>query len=1055
MQLAERNAKLIELAEATAVASVDPQTGAPVGALSPDNVAVRGHTIPAVPVDGGIYEVTFEMKTAPDHAVTVNIHVSKGPLPIINATTPIVIWTGDPAERAAYAPNALLPSEFKIMDGVRAWDADDLALEITNQVTISYNSGTKHPDGLPYDANGNLVNPEDDTYQITYRILNSASNSAIANRAIVVTSNKVVIGDYAVGAYDFVVTRTEVENATSVPLKNALVEAQSYASAERLRLGDSDPAGTTIPIPVPVDIRNLGGFSDQLNGNLTRDFTITIGAVTQVPPFEGDPLIDVNAKVIDKQVIARDGNVDAKTHYAVAANNVRRTTLETTTGITNLGMDEFIAGTAYPVAYEITGASKSGFIKTASIDYVIVENNIPSPVVPGQYTVKFTPVGQPTVICTVTYDIYGTPPEIDFATGTTAYDSGSPLVIRQTPGESHVLTDAEMKAKMTVYDGQDGDIKGALGSYPLLGADVGTAWIIAGGVSAINTQNVGVYSVTYTATDSDGMQATATRAIVVTDDRYVIEKGDPLDPSDGIIIGAQNFVVKASAVDPNVNVVRSKARAFAYNENGTPVGSTNLYIDPWPVANYVQNAYPGTYDFTFKVQNRIGSKTIHGFVVDADVIYDGGQDEQYSLTLSHFAKNIEEAQAMVDSGDLHGAEILASDATIYYLVDGAPEARPYVITDNGFPGNPTAQGAWDIRIAIERSVGGVYDPANPKYIPTATGTIRGTVSQGGLPILEVTTPIEVQQGASFNLFGGVSLRDAEDGDPLNNGALDPATNLHVEYTLLPAGQTAVNTDVPGIYGITYSFEDSDNNPVEEKRVVVVNDGHYTVSTTDRGRILYANSFLIRSIDVSAQASQRNGQIKDKAYVALYDGVTGDQVDSGVVTVPENDGYNSAEGEYAITLRADNSPSGFMTRDITAKVVDASVLEPSAPNEFGPTTYVYGQNLVAVGIGTAEQIAAGGLPGVIDALSASATLVSAAGVLSNNRGVEVTQDTNNFISRLTGTDFSQKQDTFSFEIADTDGRETITLTLNTSVGEAPELLVPKPQNFNMPVLQLDG
>ncbi|MDR1183248.1 MAG: InlB B-repeat-containing protein [Coriobacteriales bacterium] len=1051
MQLAERNAKLIELAEATAVASVDPQTGGPVGALSPDNVAVRGHTIPAVPVDGGIYTVTFEMKTAPAHEVTVNIHVSKGPLPIINATTPIVIWTGDPAAKPA---NALLPNQFKIMDGVRAWAADDLALEITNQVTISYNSGEKHPDGLPYDANGNLVNPEDDTYQITYQIVNSASNSAIANRAIVVTSNKVVDKDYAVEAYDFVVTKTEVTNATSVPLKNALVEAQSYASAERLRLGDSDPAGTTIPIPVPASIRNLGGFSDQLNGNLTRDFTITIGAVTQVPPFEGDPLIDVNAKVIDKQVIARDGDATAKTHYAVAANNVRRTTLETTTGIADLGMADFIAGTAYPVAYEITGASKPGFSKTASIGYVIVENNIPSPVVPGQYTVKFTPTGQPTVICTVTYDIYGTPPVITPLVDPDPYESGSPLVIDQTPGASHVLTDAEMKGKMTVIDGQDGDIKGAPGSYPLLGADVGTTWVIAGGITAIDTQNVGVYSVTYTATDSDGMQATLTRAIVVDDKRYVIEKGDLNNPSDGIIIGAQNFVKQSSAVDPNPNVVRSDARAFAYNENGTPVGSTNLYIDPWPVPNYVRDAEAGTYPFTFKVQDRIGSKLIYGYVVEADVIYHGGQDEQYSLTLLHFQKNIEEAQAMVDSGNLHGAEVTEAKATIYKLVDGAPDARPYVITDNGFPGNPVTVGAWDIRFAIERSVGGVYDPAHPQYIPTATGTIKGTVSQGGLPTLDVTTPVEVQQGASFSLFGGVSLRDAEDGDPLNNGALDPATNLTVEYTLLPAGQTSVNTDVPGLYGITYSFEDSDNNPVEAQRIVVVNDGHYTVSTTDRGRVLYANSFLVRSMDVSTQPSQLNGQIKDKAYVALYDGVTGDQVDSGAVTVPENDGYSSNVREYAITLQALNSPSGVMTRDITAKVVDASILEPLAPNLFGPTTYVYGQSLTAVGIGTAEQIAAGGLPGVVDALKADSRLVSAAGALSN-RNVEITQDTNNFISRLTGTDLSQKQDTFSFEIADTDGIETITLTLNTSVGEAPVLIVPRPQNFNMPVLQLDG
>ncbi|MDR1183857.1 MAG: DUF5011 domain-containing protein, partial [Coriobacteriales bacterium] len=1047
-----RNAKLIELAEAVACENIDPDTGEPIGAFSSANVVVFGTTFPATASgleEHQTYTVTFQMKNVPERKITVDVYIKGGNTPILNVTSPIHIWSGDPDERDVYAPDALLPSEFNMWDGVQAWAKEIGVDEITDDVTIVHNSG------LSYDAaTGDLVNPAEGTYHITYQVINSDSNDVKAVRAIVV-SKGIVGGDYSVDAYDFVVTQKEVENAGTTAAKNTLILDRSYAYAQRLKLGASDPLGTLLPISVPANIRNLDGFSDQMGTDTEKNYTITIGAVTQPPTFTGDPLWDVNAKVIVKDKIARDDDPTASTHYVVAANNVRRTVTEVINGIANQGADAWLKGTAYPVAYEITGASRPNYSKTTSVGVSVLENNIPSTVVPGTYTVKFTPAGEPDVICVVNYEIYGTPPVITPEVGTNAYDSGYPLVIEQTPGVSHKLTDAEMKAKMTVIDGQDGNIIGAPGSYPSLGANVGTTYVVAGGTE-IDTQNVGVYQVTYTATDSDGMTAELTRAIVVTDGRYVIEKGNLGNPSDGTIIGAQNFVIKASDIDPTTSVVRSAARAFAYNENGTPVGSTNIYIDSWPVG-YVRYAIPDTYSFTFKVTDRIGSKTIHGYVVDADEIYHGTDNEQHSLALSNFTKNPVEAWDMVtSSAGLKAEEILAAHATVYPLVDDAPAARPYVITDNGFPGARDSVGVWDIRIAIERSAsGGVYPGTQ---LSSAAATIKGTVSRGGIPILEATTPVEVQQGTPFSLFGGVSLRDAEDGDPLNNGALDPEANLTVEYTLLPTGQTAVNTDVPGLYGITYSFEDNDHNPVEAKRIVVVNDGHYTVSATDKGRVLYANSFLIKSTGVEPDSAQLNRQIMDKAGVMLYDGETGVEVASDNISVTQNNGYSSNVREYGVTLQAVNNPSGVMTRNITAKVVDASELGPGAPNVFGPTTYVYGKSIISIGVGEAEQIAAGGLSAVLTALKADSTFASAAGALSD-RDVKITADTNNFITRLTTGTLAEKKDTFSFEVSDTDDISSVTLTITVSEGDPPVITMPKPQNFDMAALPssnlLDG
>jgi hypothetical protein len=185
-------------------------------------------------------------------------------------------------------------------------------------------------------------------------------------------------------------------------LKEALVELQSYAKAWRITLGEDDPEDTILPLPAGLNIKSLGGLTNQ-NG----DYTIKLSAVAESSfTVPADAFLPINGKVINQQVIARDGDATAKKHYVVAANNVSRTTLEAANGIAKLGMDEFIDSTAHPVAYEITGASRTdlGISKTAEIDYVIAENGngIPSPVVPGEYIVKLTPVGQPTVICEIT-----------------------------------------------------------------------------------------------------------------------------------------------------------------------------------------------------------------------------------------------------------------------------------------------------------------------------------------------------------------------------------------------------------------------------------------------------------------------------------------------------------------------------------------------------------------------------------------------------------------------------------------------------------------------------
>ncbi|MDR2106103.1 MAG: hypothetical protein LBP24_01690, partial [Coriobacteriales bacterium] len=84
---AERDAELIARAGAEAYEGVNPYTGT----LSPDNVAVEGHTIKAV---AGTWTVTFRMKNVPSRTITVNVIVTAGNTPVLSVTSPIEVWIG-------------------------------------------------------------------------------------------------------------------------------------------------------------------------------------------------------------------------------------------------------------------------------------------------------------------------------------------------------------------------------------------------------------------------------------------------------------------------------------------------------------------------------------------------------------------------------------------------------------------------------------------------------------------------------------------------------------------------------------------------------------------------------------------------------------------------------------------------------------------------------------------------------------------------------------------------------------------------------------------------
>ncbi|MFV0396020.1 MAG: pectate lyase-like adhesive domain-containing protein, partial [Coprobacillaceae bacterium] len=153
-----------------------------------------------------------------------------------------------------------------------------------------------------------------------------------------------------------------------------------------------------------------------------------------------------------------------------------------------------------------------------------------------------------------------------------------------------------------------------------------------------------------------------------------------------------------------------------------------------------------------------------------------------------------------------------------------------------------------------------------------------TVTTGDAPIITAPTPKEIQVGDSFDEWEGVSAYDTED--------------LDITSKITITGEVKNNEE--GIYELTYTVTDSDNNTDTKVVTVVVNDGSYLVKD---GYILKATSFTkkIKDVDTSEEAvriaTELNAWRVDENLGAVR--VTSTIVSTG--------GYKAEEGSYPIVV----------------------------------------------------------------------------------------------------------------------------------------------------------
>jgi uncharacterized repeat protein (TIGR02543 family) len=263
---------------------------------------------------------------------------------------------------------------------------------------------------------------------------------------------------------------------------------------------------------------------------------------------------------------------------------------------------------------------------------------------------------------------------------------------------------------------------------------------------------------------------------------------------------------------------------------------------------------------------------------------------------------------------------------------------------------------------------------------------------------------------------GVKAIDPGDGDITD----------HVTYS-----PKDLDTSVPGIYTVTYEVTDTDGNTKTAERAVVVNDGRYVLG---KGRILEASSFVIALGDVPTSSLTMDAHLLAMTAAHAYDGTTGEELDKSVLSISDAGGYGRTVGEYKVTVAVKDTPSGTVTKTVTAKVVDADKIaskpvDPGDPD--GATVYTYGNN-ITLRISEASALV-GNDAALLKALGAGASITNPKTGTVQATGVKLTSSGG----------FLAAPGSYTVQVADADGISEIPLTVTVTAGNPPTLVPEKP------------
>lgn len=844
-------------------------------------------------------------------------------------------------------------------------DGNDPTLSVTPFIELNVNAlfnpkdyiinATDIEDGplkdiVTNDSSSSLDSSIPGLYRINYTVIDSDNNLVSAALIVLINDGSFVVGDkFIISATDYIIRTGQVNldhssiewsaNVTTYSKSTGLEVLEpititnlgGYAALPDLYpitfAIDSDPKATlsinaqvisgdspkiTLTSPTVIQVNDsfdlLTGVSalDTEDGILSPKIVInpisidtTKAGVYNITYTVTDS--DNNLSTINRVVVVQDDSVTVGTNYVIIAHDF-------TKRISTVSLiEQDIITDAFGQVYDLmTGNELFNNISIQVNDYT---NKV------GIYPINFSVRNEPTTTITKLGSVInGHPPQILI---------GSPLVEIEKGALFNVLDD------LMATDLEDGPLTS----------------LVTTNVTEIDTNIPGVYPIIYTIIDSDGNLTTITRVVVVNyNKRFMI--------GDTHIIDAQDFTIGLGQVDINESIIKDNAQVKSYDRTTGHLSNSNILISN----NGGYQAKLGDYNITFTIENELSTTTtIIAHVISRNIptiktpslsIINVGasfnvMDNVSALDLEDglLTNDIISNTLLIDTNTpgVYPIEYTVIDSdfnevsaiqVVVVQVNSIVVGKDYIIQAQDFAklisevNTASAAIIQAAQVTVYDSHTGAIVPVeisvisdegytNSKGIyhiifgflddPTLLITIEAQVLTGSSPtIILPETLSSINIGDTIDLSAGVIVSDNEDGSLIDKLDINPTT---------------IDTNDAGVYQVTYSIIDQDNNKTEVTRVVVVNDGTITVGNK---LIIQANHFekYVSNVIVSDVA------LLEATLPRVYN-LQGVLLTDEIVKITNNGGYNKIANIYNIELST--------TSDTTATItVKGSVLAGNAP-----------------------------------------------------------------------------------------------------------------------------
>ncbi|MBC1561704.1 immunoglobulin-like domain-containing protein [Listeria booriae] len=434
----------------------------------------------------------------------------------------------------------------------------------------------------------------------------------------------------------------------------------------------------------------------------------------------------------------------------------------------------------------------------------------------------------------------------------------------------------------------------------------------------VDTTKEGVYHVTYSVTDSDGNTTTKQVTVTVTSNDaptieatdHTLKKGAKFDPmadvtatdaEDGNL--TNDIKITANDVDTSQEGTYHVTYSVTDSDNNTTTKQITVTVTSNDAPTIEATDHTLKKGTKFDPMSEVSAadkedgdmtKDIKITVNDVDTSQEGTYHVTYSVTDSDENTTTKEITVTVTSND--APTITATDKTLKRgdTFDALAEVSAADKEDGDLTSdiqiiandvNPDQEGTYSVTYSVTDSDNN-----------TTTKQVNVTVTSNELPVITATDHT-IKKGSNFDPMSEVSATDQEDGN-LTNAIKITANN--------------VNTNKEGIYQITYSVTDSDDNTTTKDVTVIVTSNEKP------------------AIQAEDQTIKKGAKFDPIADVTATDQEDGDLTKT--IEVIRNTVDTTKEGTYQVSYEVIDSDGNIAYKTITVTVTSNEKPTIAAENQ---------------------------------------------------------------------------------------------------------------------------